>query len=338
MPLEPPFPYFGGKSAVAHIIWQALGNPAHYIEPFFGSGAVLFSRPDKPKLETICDKCGYVANVWRALQKDPDAVAKICDWPVNHADLSARKKRLIEEGKTLLEKLISDEDYFCPKLAGFWIWGQSCWIGTGMTSLGQIPHISDGGVDVHKLSQIPHISSGGMGVHKLSKIPHVAHSGMGVQDPYNTNLYSWFRALSERLRYVRIIYGDWRKVCGGNWQEKEGLCGMFFDPPYSEKVERAEVYSTDSLSVAHDVREWCLRRGGSKDMRIVLAGYFEEHESLLESGWSVHKWKAQGGYGHQGNGQGKINRHKEALFFSPHCLRPGITAQENLFKRDNSQQ
>lgn len=41
-----PFPYFGGKSKVADIVWQALGQPRHYIEPFFGSGAVLLARPD----------------------------------------------------------------------------------------------------------------------------------------------------------------------------------------------------------------------------------------------------------------------------------------------------
>ena len=90
-----PFPvitYFGGKSKVADIVWRAIGQPAHYIEPFFGSGAVLLARPNfnpQKHVETINDKDGFVCNVWRALQADPDAVAKICDWPVNHADLCA---------------------------------------------------------------------------------------------------------------------------------------------------------------------------------------------------------------------------------------------------------
>lgn len=48
--MKAPFPYFGGKSTVAPIIWKALGQPKHYIEPFFGSGAVLLARPDyRPK-------------------------------------------------------------------------------------------------------------------------------------------------------------------------------------------------------------------------------------------------------------------------------------------------
>ncbi|MCK9581111.1 MAG: DNA adenine methylase, partial [Methanoregula sp.] len=69
--MKAPFPYFGGKSAVAPVVWAALGQPKHYIEPFFGSGAVLLNRPDYnpiKHMETINDKDGYVANVWRALQ------------------------------------------------------------------------------------------------------------------------------------------------------------------------------------------------------------------------------------------------------------------------------
>jgi len=52
--LKAPFPYFGGKSKIAHIVWQALGQPPVYIEPFFGSGAVLLSRKNyDPKYKEI---------------------------------------------------------------------------------------------------------------------------------------------------------------------------------------------------------------------------------------------------------------------------------------------
>ena len=36
-PLAALFPYWGGKSVVAPLIWQRLGNVRHYIEPFAGS-------------------------------------------------------------------------------------------------------------------------------------------------------------------------------------------------------------------------------------------------------------------------------------------------------------
>jgi hypothetical protein len=197
--------------------------------------------------------------------------------------------------------------------------------GMGVHAKGQIPHISNAGLGVHAKGQRPHISDAGMGVHAKGQIPHIGDAGKGVQEPYSTNLYEWFRQLSERLRYVRVVCGDWTRICGGDWQNKIGPCGIFFDPPYGYKATRyAGIYSTDSLDVANAVREWCIERGPRTDHRIVLAGYFEEHELLLEHGWTVHKWSAQGGYSNiarNGHTNGQINRHREALFFSPHCIR-----------------
>lgn len=292
---------------IADIVWQALGATEirHYIEPFFGSGAVLLARPNydpKENTESVCDKDGHLANVWRALQFNPDDVAKWCDWPVNHADLSARKKRLIENENRLLENLIADETWYDAKLAGYWIWAASCWIGSGLT--------------------------------RPNAIPHLSGAGKGVQEPYNINIYKWFRQLSERLRYVRVVCGDWKRVCGGNWQDKMGLCGMFFDPPYAVSDRDTAVYHQDSTSVAKDVRKWILERGNNKNYRIVYAGYDVEGAELEAAGWSVHKWKAGGGYSstsRNGNHtQGKANSKRERIWFSPYCH--AIKKQQELFK------
>ena len=43
-----PFPWFGGKSKVSNIVWERFGNVPNYVEPFFGSGAVLLNRPHEP--------------------------------------------------------------------------------------------------------------------------------------------------------------------------------------------------------------------------------------------------------------------------------------------------
>jgi hypothetical protein len=186
---------------------------------------------------------------------------------------------------------------------------------------GQIPHLGDGGKGIHAKGQRPHISDGGNGVHAKGQISHLGDGGMGVQEPYNTNIYTWFRQLSERLRNVRVVCGDWTRVCGGNWQTKIGVCGIFFDPPYGEAAKRyAGMYSTDSLTVADDVQSWCRERGDDPAYRIVLAGYHEEHESLLADGWREHSWSANGGYAKLGNGNSMANRHRESLFLSPHCL------------------
>lgn len=39
--LKAPFPYFGGKRVVAPEVWRRFGDTPNYVEPFFGSGAVL---------------------------------------------------------------------------------------------------------------------------------------------------------------------------------------------------------------------------------------------------------------------------------------------------------
>jgi DNA adenine methylase len=289
-PLKAPFPYFGGKSKVAGKVWNLLGQPAHYLEPFFGSGAVLLARPDyDPRLhtETVNDADGFICNVWRAIQRHPQEIAKVCDWPVNHADLMARQARLVREENYLLENLCRDDKWCDIELAGYWIWAAGCWIGHGLTRPGQIPHLADKGKGVHA----------------------TGHGG----------IYGWFARLSERLRRVRVVCGDWARICGGDWQDNNWpTVGCFFDPPYSDGKRDKRLYHRESMTVAQDVATWCLKRGKRKNYRIVLAGYEGEHDQLLDTGWRVHAWKAGGGYAKLGNG--KANRHRERLFISPHCL------------------
>ena len=92
MTLEAPFPYFGGKRLIAAEVWQRFGDVPNYVEPFFGSGAVLLGRPKshKGRIETVNDKDGYVSNFWRAVQAVPDEVADHADWPVNENDRPLR--------------------------------------------------------------------------------------------------------------------------------------------------------------------------------------------------------------------------------------------------------
>lgn len=56
MRLRAPFPWFGGKSRVAHLVWDAFGDVPNYVEPFAGSLAVLLGRPHPAKIETVNDK------------------------------------------------------------------------------------------------------------------------------------------------------------------------------------------------------------------------------------------------------------------------------------------
>jgi len=140
-PLKAPFPWAGGKSKVADLVWERLGNVDNYVEPFAGSLAVLLRRPADHfaggyRVETCNDADGFICNFWRAVRADPDKVAEYADWPVLEADLHARHKWLMrsEFAKDWREKMATDPDHFDAKIAGWWCWGLCCWIGSGWCS------------------------------------------------------------------------------------------------------------------------------------------------------------------------------------------------------------
>lgn len=319
-----PFPWFGGKRDVAADVWSALGDVDHYIEPFFGSGAVLLGRPHSPRFETVNDADGLLANFWRAVRADPNAVADAADWPANEADLHARHLWLVGQRERLTERLMGDPAFFDVQAAGWWVWGACNWIGSGWCS-GNGPWIAVDG-EITDARQLPHLTSA-QGVSR--QLPHLTE-GRGVSR--KLFIQEWFTALSDRLREVRVACGDWSRVtgpsvlgCGG------GVCGVFLDPPYALD-ERASVYSHESGAAA-DCLKWCLANGDQPGLRIVLAGYAGEHDVLEAAGWRVTAWKARGGYGSQGEGRGRDNAARERLWLSPRC----IGAAPDLFSFSNDQ-
>lgn len=153
--LKAPFPAFGGKSRIASKVWPRLSTehrPArNFIEPFCFSAAMLLLRPDEPQIETVNDLNAFVANFWRAIQSDPEAVAAHADWPVNETDLHARHAWLVrsEDAAERLQRVRDDADYFDAKIAGWWCWGACMWIGSGWCEENrvgseQIPQLRDG--------------------------------------------------------------------------------------------------------------------------------------------------------------------------------------------------
>jgi hypothetical protein len=120
--LRAPFPWFGGKSRVAPLVWERFGDVPNYVEPFAGSLAVLLGRPHAPRTETVNDRDAYLSNFWRALQADPDGVAAYADAPVNEADLHARHLWLLQQ-RDFRERMLTEPDYFDVKVAGWWVWG-----------------------------------------------------------------------------------------------------------------------------------------------------------------------------------------------------------------------
>ncbi len=286
-PLKAPFPWFGGKSRVADVVWRAFGDAANYVEPFAGSLAVLLGRPTPAGTETVNDLDCFLSNFWRAVAADPEAVAAWADWPCNEADLSARHQWLVDRAG-FRERMATDPDYFDAKVAGWWVWGLCLWIGSGWCASG-------------------------------SQLPHLGNAGQGG------SLADYFAALGARLRGVRVACGDWTRVLGDSVTWRHGTTGIFLDPPYDDGDI---TYAVDGRGIGADVAAWCRENGKDSRLRIALCGYDGDHDL---PGWTVHRWKAHGGFGSQRSGDPNGNPHRERIWFSPHCL--STHADGDLFAR-----
>lgn len=348
--LKAPFPYFGGKSRAASVIWEGLGDVTAYVEPFAGSLAVLLARPETHRghIETVNDVDCYIANFWRAISRDAEAVAAHADWPVNEADLFARHRWLVAQAD-VRERVRSDPDYFDAKVAGWWVWGLSCWIGGGWCAVKALPN----GETPSEQTKRPDLNSAsqGKGVHRvidteeqgrrphlgrrmgvdgapLDRLPNVDARGAKGSHRTGTALLPWFSDLAARLRRVRVCCGDWSRVLTpAVTTSNHGIVGVFLDPPYSHAERDPSCYAADE-DVSGAVRDWAIERGSDPGLRIVLAGYEGEH--AMPSTWRVAEWKATGGYARGGDGRGAANRDRERLWFSPACL---DARQGSLFER-----
>lgn len=67
--------YPGSKWSLADWIINHFPEHQTYLEPFFGSGAVLFSKP-RSSLETVNDIDGEVVNLFRIIRERPDELAR----------------------------------------------------------------------------------------------------------------------------------------------------------------------------------------------------------------------------------------------------------------------
>ncbi len=306
MSLAAPFPYFGGKRRAAPRIWQALGDPSGYVEPFAGSAAVLLARPafEGRRVETLNDADGWLVNTWRAIQLSPDDVARHAWGPVTEIDYHARLAWL-QQRRTpdLVAWLEGDPEAHDAKAAGWWLYVLACGIGDPF----------DPGpwrvVDGH-LRKLPHLGDAGQGVNR--ELPHLGDAGKG-------RLEAYMQCLADRLQRVRITCGSWERVVKPSVTRSgtggDGTRAIFLDPPYATS---GDLYAESSEGVALAVRDWCL--AAPRDLRVILCGYDSEHDALLAHGWSVAEGKAGRGAGYSTNG---LNGRRERLWLSPACIASG---------------
>jgi DNA adenine methylase len=68
-----PIKWHGGKTYLAARIIELMPDHVHYVEPFFGGGAVFFRKPDSLiacHSEVINDLFGELVNFWRVLKSE----------------------------------------------------------------------------------------------------------------------------------------------------------------------------------------------------------------------------------------------------------------------------
>ena len=326
MSLLAPFPYFGGKRTVAGDVWKRLGSTSQYIEPFCGSAAVLLACPRPAALEVVCDGSGFIANFWRAVKHQPGTVAEWADYPVSHIDLGARHGWLMAQRDRIGAEMQDPDWPGDAKVAGWWLWGQCCWIGSGWCEWdgnepvkrdgnGQIPHASNAGMGVQAVGKIPHASDAGRGVQAVGKIPHASDAGRGspLLTSCGRTAWVWLHRLADRLERVRVVHGDWSRCLNNHFGGDD--TAVFLDPPY-RAYER--LYGTAS-SVADAVEEWAR---DNAHLRIALCGHRDDYGL---PGWDAVEW-SRGRLTYAG---GKTTD-SECVWYSPACL-PRQRAQHQLF-------
>ena len=302
-----PFPYFGGKRSVAALVWERLGRPKQYIEPFAGSAAMLLGAPEPASLEVIGDTNFYVANFWRCIKFCPRETYGWQDYPVSHVDLDARHRWLTQPERTsALRAALADPEWpGDPQIAGWWVWGLCAWIGSGWCErVSKIPHVGNAGQGVQ--SKIPHVGNAGRGVQ--SQIPHVGNAGRGVAD--------WFAHLARRLERVRVIHGAWDRTLNHHYGGAE--TAVFLDPPY--RAFEGLYQQGSDRPIADSVAAWAAEHA---HLRVALCGHRGDYDL---SGWEVVEWsRERNTYGGAGT------KDEEAIWFSPACLRAAAPRQASLF-------
>lgn len=291
--IRTPAPYFGNKRHVAGEVWRRLGDVRTYVEPFFGAGAVLLYRPDDHRggREIVNDADGLLANVWRALKADPEAVVRhACD-PVIEVDMAARQSVLVARRAELAAQLRADPDFYDARLAGWWLHGQSATIGSTWC-------------DGHTGPRLPSLGS-----------------NSGVHAQCGPDRLRW---VGQRVRKVKVACGDWARLQGrstlGLVKGGAGHTGVFLDPPYGEGVS----YFAEDGDIAGDVWRWACEVGDDPRLRLAVCGYEDGRD--VPDGWTVYRWDANKRHGGAGfanrsaKGAGRARARRETIWFSPHCL------------------
>ena len=343
--IRAPFPYAGGKRRAAHHVWAAFGEVDTYLELFAGTCATLLNCPWGPRpREIVNDMDANIVNFWRAVKRDPEAVAEHADNPVFHDDLIATKRYIASEAGSLAARVRDDMDFYDARYAGRWVWAVSSSIGPLEVGGEGRPHINNdvgitrpqinprrGGQGVTRLNKIPGTYDGVNAIPNLgrgdvkgvnSAIPHLTNL-QGVNSARRAMLVDWMLALADRFRDVKVLNRPWDaalsdSILGTCASDGPQVAGIFLDPPYMTEGRMKNLYAVDSLSVAQQAFDFATAPEHDRlDWRIALCGYADDYPAF-PNGWTRVIWSENQIRNGAENKRGYDR--SEAIWFSPSCL------------------
>ena len=350
--LQAPFPYFGGKSRISNMVWERFGKVDVYVEPFAGSLAVLLGNPHPAKKEVVCDTDSMICNFWRAITNDPEQVAHFADYPTIHQDLTSRHKWLKQWKLENQYKVMEDPHYYDPKVAGWWVWGISSWIGGGWCSVEkeQVPNVQITGgkgvqvqrdqrpkvhekggqgvqvqrKDLKLQDQIPLVrDTGGRGVsaqRKMDKRPNIDArlGGQGVQVQRGARLVEWFGELAVRLNEVFVLNRDWKSAVTPTILSDTPSCAdythaIFLDPPYLTSDRDDTLYQSDASGTSDDTARECFEWAVKHGEKYKIVYCGHDEDFDVPPGWDKHVQSFGGVY------KRDKNKKQDMIMFSPAC-------------------
>lgn len=297
--MKAPFPYLGGKGRVAAEVWRRFGRIGSYVEPFFGSGAVLLARPAPCGVESVNDLDGLLVNAWRAIRSEPEALFDLIEPRVSELDLHARLSELCAVRQGITDRLRDDPRFFDLELGAWWLWGAAQWIG--------------GGWCARPSRQIP-------------LVPGERTGGGGVLARDRASVRALLLRLRDRLERVGLFCGEWERLAvpAARAAAAGERVGIFLDPPYDEGAGYAA-----GGGVSGDVWRWATEAAErAPGLRLAVCGYEDGRE--LPEGWEALAWKASGGFCNVAGGVGWERSERERIWFSPACREEA--AQVSLFE------
>ena len=290
------FPYYGNKRLFADEVWKRFGNPMYYSEPFAGSLSVLLRRPELPPKneykEIINDLSGTICNAWRSIQAEPEVVSENLTWPSNGFDLQARNTAVLKWVQKDSKRLLEDPEYYDPKIAGYWLWGQ-CNVMNCTFGVRDKAYQGFGG-----------------GRFRLCKTQYLRKTYAECLD---INL-KFLHEVSERIKHAEVCAVDWKRCTApafllGRSGAEDGAA--FLDPPYKSEKRSTNLYIKEEQSdlVAAESYKWAVANGD----KIKVAYCCHEGDFEVPDGWASLKRDFP-----------SIQRKRTAvdlIMFSPKCIK-----------------